>query len=387
MNILITGGAGFIGTHLTHKLLEQGCRVTIFDNFSPQIHGNNRHLSPALLRHIQLVDGDVRDAAAWAVALKGQEAIIHFAAETGTGQSMYQVAHYSDVNIHGTALFIDQLVNAPTSSLSQINKIVVASSRAIYGEGKYTCPIHGIVYPTMRRIEDLQAGFFEPRCTYCSEPCVSLPTDESAPLQPSSFYGLSKQLQEQMVLLFAKTLGISAFALRYQNVYGPGQSLQNPYTGILAIFSNLARNNQLINIFEDGEESRDFVYIDDVVEATWLCLQPHVASIASLNVGSGQRTSVRCVAEEIIAFFNSKSEVHVTGEFRLGDIRHNQADLTKIVNELGYVPRWKFTEGVRSFLTWVAEQPTTISSYEKSLTELRKRNLLDISTKSLKQNS
>lgn len=385
MNILITGGAGFIGTHLTHRLLQEGCQVTVFDNFNPQIHGINRQLAPLLRNHVRLIDGDVRNSEIWAQALEQQEVVIHLAAETGTGQSMYQVAHYSDVNVQGTALFIDRIINAPTRSLSQVNKILVASSRAIYGEGKYACLIHGVVYPSMRCIEDLQAGFFEPRCPFCNVACTSLPTDETAPLQPSSFYGLTKQMQEQMVLLFARTLGVSAFALRYQNVYGPGQSLQNPYTGILAIFSNLARNNQLINVFEDGEESRDFVYIDDVVEATWRCLQPDITGLEAVNVGSGQRTSVRCVVEEIIAFFNSKSEVQVTGAFRLGDIRHNHADLTKITQRLGFVPRWTFTEGVKAFLTWATEQTVTTNNYEQSLSELRERKLLDISRQPLKQ--
>lgn len=372
MNVLITGGAGFIGTHLTKRLLDEGCTVTILDNFSPQIHGAQGSLSIDIAPHVRLIGGDVRDRDRFTQALTGQEVVVHLAAETGTGQSMYEVQRYEQVNMGGTSVLFDLLVN---TKVHQIQKVVVASSRAIYGEGKYRCTTHGVVFPTSRRGKDLQAGLFEPRCPVCSAFCEALPTDETTPLQPASFYGLTKQMQEQMVLLFAHTLGISAFALRYQNVYGPGQSLQNPYTGILAIFSNLARANQPIKIFEDGEESRDFVYIDDVVEATWRCIQPQVTGIAALNVGSGQRTTVRQVVEEIVTFFQSYSAIHITGEFRLGDIRHNVADLKKVSEILDFKPKWTFNAGIRAFLAWAEQQATTCSNYEQSLSELRQRNL------------
>lgn len=373
MNVLITGGAGFIGTHLARRLVDEGCRVTILDNFSPQVHGNHQALPADLVPHVRLIVGDIRDAAAVAQALAEQDVVVHLAAETGTGQSMYEVERYEDVNIKGTAILLEHLVNTRSKT---VKKIIVASSRAIYGEGKYTCPQHQIVYPAMRSIADMQAGRFEPVCPHCGQACTHLPTDETARLDPSSFYGLTKQMQEQMTVLFAQALNISAFALRYQNVYGPGQSLKNPYTGILAIFSNQARLNQPIHIFEDGAESRDFVYIADVVEATWRCISAEGRHIEALNVGSGQQMTVTEVVREIVGFFGSSSEVVVTGSFRVGDIRHNVADLTKIRRLLQFEPQWQFKDGLRQFLTWAQSETATTTSYQRSLDEMRQKGLM-----------
>jgi dTDP-L-rhamnose 4-epimerase len=209
----------------------------------------------------------------------------------------------------------------------------------------------------------------------CGESCDPLPTDEQSPLAPASFYGLTKQAQEQMTLLFGRTLGLAAFALRYQNVYGPGQSLGNPYTGILAIFATQARADQPIYIFEDGRESRDFVYIDDVVEATWACLRPQAQGVEALNVGSGERTSVAEVVAAIVDYFGSRSEVIVTGGFRAGDIRHNIADLSKARRLISYAPRWRFRDGLREFLAWAAAQGAQTAGYERSLQELADKGL------------
>jgi len=373
MRILITGGAGFIGTHLARRLLADGAEVTVFDSFSPQIHGTSEALAPDVAPHVRLVRGDVRDKDAFHAALENQETVVHLAAETGTGQSMYEVSRYTDVNLGGTALLMDYLVNSPNS---KITKLVTASSRAIYGEGKYECLAHGTVYPNARLEADMKAGRFEPVCPQCALPCVSVPTDESSRLSPSSYYGLTKQVQEQMTLLFGRTRGVSAFALRYQNVYGPGQSLQNPYTGILAIFSNQARAGLPIYIFEDGQESRDFVYVDDVVEATARTLRPDTAGVEALNVGSGVRTTVSEVVREIVQFFGSASEVSVTGAFRLGDIRHNTADLALAEARLGYQPRWTFHDGLREFLTWAQMQDAPAGRYEESLNELSAKGLM-----------
>lgn len=376
MNVLITGGAGFIGRHLARRLLKEDCRVTLFDNLSPQIHG---HFPKVLLdpdiAHTQFIVGDVRDCAALSNALVNQDVVVHFAAETGTGQSMYEVSRYQQVNIGGTANLLDILVN--NKSL-RVQKLILASSRAIYGEGKYECPVHGIVYPQARKAVDLRAGLFEPRCPQCGTACLSTATDEDTPPNPSSFYGLTKLTQEQSVLLFARALGLSAYALRFQNVFGPGQSLNNPYTGILAVFSNLARTNQTINIFEDGEESRDFVYIDDVIEATWLAIRStNSLGPSAINVGSGQRTSVKKVAQEIVKFFNSKSALTITGDFREGDIRHNLASLEHANALLGFKPTWQFTEGLNEFLTWAnSETVGSVDDYQKSLLEMRSKGLM-----------
>ncbi|MEO6339796.1 MAG: NAD-dependent epimerase/dehydratase family protein [Caulobacteraceae bacterium] len=373
MKTLITGGAGFIGSRLALKLAGLGHRVTVLDSLSPQVHGAGGGFDPALAAAAECVQGDVRDRALIERLTADQEIIVHLAAETGTGQSMYEVERYQSVNIGGAAVLMETLVNRPPPAL---RKLLVASSRAIYGEGQYHCPAHGTVFPSGRSAIDLAAGRFDPVCPECSGVLSVEATREDAPFAPSSFYGLTKQVQEQMVLMFAKVLGLDAFALRYQNVYGPGQSLSNPYTGILAIFAQQARQGQAINVFEDGEESRDFVYIDDVVEATAACLAPQATGVHALNVGGGARVSVREVAAAIVAHFGSEAEIRVTGDFRVGDIRHNLADLSQLHALTGFQPIWRFSEGLARFLSWAEQYIVTDGGYETSLIELRARGLL-----------
>jgi dTDP-L-rhamnose 4-epimerase len=373
MNVLITGGAGFIGTHLTRHLLQLGHTITVLDNFSPQIHAGNSGVAADLNSHVRLIIGDVADHSVMASALQGAESVIHLAAETGTGQSMYEVSRYERTNLAGTALLYELLAKAPGRT---IERVVVASSRAIYGEGAYRCQQHGLVYPAPRTSAEKQSGLFDPLCPVCSGPCETIATPEAAPLQPSSFYGLTKQVQEQTVLLFGNVLSIPSFALRYQNVYGPGQSLHNPYTGILAIFSNLARAGKLIQIFEDGQESRDFVYVDDVVRATAACLSPTALGCEAINIGSNSRSSVLTVANEINAFFGDQSEIQITGAFREGDIRHGMADLTKAKALLDYEPQWNFSAGLKYFLNWALENEIPHNQYEQSLAEMKARGLL-----------
>jgi len=373
MKILITGGAGFIGQHLTRSLLERDVSLTILDNFLPQVHGDAAQLPADLAAQVRLVRGDVADPSAMQDALQGVERIVHLAAETGTGQSMYEVGRYARTNLEGTAQLFDALAKMPNR---KIDRIVVASSRAIYGEGAYQCEQDGMVYPQARTSTEKQAGSFDPLCPVCKRACTAAATPESAPAQPSSFYGLTKLTQEQMVLLFGQVLDIPSVALRYQNVFGPGQSLQNPYTGILAIFSNLARVGQPIRVFEDGMESRDFVYIDDVVAATATSLLAPMEGCHSINVGSGERTTVLAVAEQINAHFGSRSTVQVTGAFREGDIRHGFADLTSARELLGYQPAWSFREGLKSFLAWAEKSVPSTEGYEHSLAEMRDRGLL-----------
>lgn len=373
MKILITGGAGFIGTHLARRLLREGCSVTVLDNFSRQVHGDIGSLASDLAGNVELQVGDIRDEATVVRALKGQEIVVHLAAETGTGQSMYEVLRYEDVNVRGTAVLMHCLLNDPIGS---VRKVLVASSRAVYGEGKYRCHVDGIVYPKARQLEDMIDGRFEPHCSVCRSECEVVPTTEDSPLQPSSFYGLTKQMQEQTTLLFARALKVSGIALRYQNVYGPGQSLKNPYTGILAIFSNQARANQQVNIFEDGLESRDFVYVDDAVEATWRCIIADNIQSEAVNVGSGQRVPVIGVVREILDFFSSRSRVVISGAFRQGDIRHAVADLQKARELIGFDAKWRFSDGIRSFLAWSVSQELALDHYDFSLQEMRQRGLL-----------
>ena len=372
MKILITGGAGFIGQHLARFLLAQGCDVTVLDNFSRQIHGDQARLPSGLAGHVRLIQADVRDGEQLARALQGQRALVHLAAETGTGQSMYEVARYTEVNLNGTANLADCLANCRPASLE---RIVVASSRAIYGEGAYQCAEHGQTFPGLRNPAAIMAGLFDPQCRTCRRALEPVPTPEEAPLQPSSYYGLTKQVQEQMMLMFGAWAEIPAFALRYQNVFGPGQSLRNPYTGILAIFSNLARAGEPIQIFEDGAESRDFVYIEDVVRATAACLTIDSPGGMPLNVGSGARTTVLAVAESINEFFGRRSELRITGASRAGDVRHGCAEMTRARHELGFEPAWDFAAGLRRFLEWAAEQREVKNRYHASLDEMRKLGL------------
>lgn len=374
MKVLITGGAGFIGGHLGLALAQAGHEVTILDSFSSQVHGLNPRLLPDLEERAQILRGSVTDPQVLNTALDGQEAVVHFAAETGTGQSMYDVARYAHVNIDGTAQILDYLVNHRNKH--KIQRLVVASSRAIYGEGRYQCSAHGVVYPQMRTAEQMSHGQWDPLCPICHAQCRPLPTGEESDLHCSSFYGLTKKFQEEAFLLFGRTLGIPTFALRYQNVYGPGQSLCNPYTGILAIFSGLARSGQRIILFEDGLPSRDFVYIEDVVAATVRCLDPDLQGVAAINVGSGEAVTIEQVAKTVVEYFNSASPVSVSGAYRVGDIRFNVADLTRCKQLLGFTPRWTFAEGVKRFLDWASAQAVESGDYSRSLEESKARGLM-----------
>lgn len=374
--ILITGGAGFIGSNLSRRLLKDGFEITILDNFLPQIHGDKDYLPDDLQNKVKLIKGDVADTAVLYEALAGQHAVVHYAAETGTGQSMYNISHYTNVNIQATAALCEYIVTAD----HEIQTVVVASSRSIYGEGKYISKEYGAVYPNGRTFKDMKSSF-EVACPISGRFDLELAaTDESSAIHPSSFYGITKQVQEQMVILACKLKNINGFALRYQNVYGPGQSLKNPYTGILSIFSRLALQNEEINIFEDGLESRDFVYIDDVVSATASCITTENSGQFILNVGSGVPVPVIDVANEIVAYLKSSSKIVVSGAFREGDIRHNYADLTLAKKILNYDPKWNFKKGIAEFLNWVLIQndiPSTNDDYQQSLNELKIRGLLN----------
>lgn len=373
--VLITGGAGFIGSRLALLLLAKGHEVRVLDNLSPQIHGENPECSPlyrAIRDKVDFLRGSVTCENDLAKALAGVDAVVHLAAETGTGQSMYAIRHYSDVNIGGTALLLDMIANGKLP----VGKIVVASSRAIYGEGKYHCAEHGFVFPSGRSAERMEKRDFSVICPVCAHVAQLVATDEDSPARPSSVYGITKLTQEQMVLAVGKALGISAVALRYQNVYGPGQSLSNPYTGILSIFSTRIRNGSAINIFEDGKESRDFVYIDDVIQATSAALEQPGSLVDVFNVGSGAATDVLAIASTLQRLLGREVSTTVTGQFRLGDIRHNFADLTKVRAAFGFQPSVSVEEGLRRFVEWVRAEPAGIDGYERSLEELKVRGLL-----------
>ena len=376
MNILVTGGAGFIGSHVVTKLLHgNGYTVTVLDNLSPQIHGDDPvHTSPlfqSLPAGIKFIHGSVTEKKDWIEALHNQHIIIHLAAETGTGQSMYEVEKYTNVNIGGTALLLDILANTKHT----VRKIVLASSRAIYGEGKYFSKELGVVYPSARNEADLIKENFEVKYPGAVTPLELMATDEEAKIHPTSVYGITKQNQEQMLMMVCKALGIDAVALRFQNVYGPGQSLRNPYTGILSIFSTLINNNQALNIFEDGKMCRDFIFIDDAVEAILLGTEKGVAAGNVYNAGFGEPVDVLTVAHTLYKHYEQETQICISGNIRVGDIRHNYADIAKIKSHLGFLPKINFETGSRLFAHWVKEQGPVESTYTKSILEMKERGL------------
>jgi dTDP-L-rhamnose 4-epimerase len=369
MKILITGGAGFIGRHLALRLSNDGHQIKIFDNFNPQIH--EQEVVPAEIKNCaEIIKADVRDRGAMKKALIGIDQVVHYAAETGTGQSMYEIQKYVDVNVNGTAIALDLLANEPNS----IKKMLIASSRSIYGEGKYRSTELGIVYPKHRISKFMDNGDFEVKVEG-SGPLTLMSTDEESKIHPSSVYGITKQNQEQMIMTVCPTLGIAPVALRYQNVYGPGQSLKNPYTGILSIFSTQIKNGNGINIFEDGKETRDFIFIDDVVDATILGIEKEEANNEIFNVGTGIPTDVIKVAKALIQNYGIDVPITISGNYRIGDIRHNYADLTKITKKLGFKPKFSFDEGLKLFTKWVDKQEVQNDNYEKSIGEMKSKGL------------
>ena len=372
--ILITGGAGFIGSRLCEKLYDKGYFITVMDNLSEQIHGKGESLLFNKIKNkCSFFKGDVRSKDDWKKVLKGQEIIVHLAAETGTGQSMYEIEKYNEVNIMGTTHLLQILANSKHS----IKKMVIASSRAIYGEGKYCDLENRIQYPGQRLESDMQKGDFNLKCQLNSAELTALATDENSKIHPSSIYGLNKQQQEKMIMLMGKSLAIPAVAFRYQNVYGPGQSLSNPYTGILSVFSTRILNGNELDIYEDGLQSRDFVYIDDVVDATILGIEKDEANDEVFNVGSGLAITVKEVAESLKRLFISDVNINISGQFRIGDIRHNYADLTKINKLLGFHPKYNFKQGLSNFVDWVKLQKIQEDKYEKSKIELKSKGLLN----------
>jgi dTDP-L-rhamnose 4-epimerase len=374
-NILITGGAGFIGSHLALKLLARGYHVTVLDNLSVQIHGDEPDKTSPLYSGIKgkvlFIEGNITNRQDWEKAIDGIDVIVHMAAETGTGQSMYAIERYININVGGTSIMLDILAN----NKHTVKKVVLASSRAIYGEGRYVAPDGKYVYPLSRKAEDMSNGDFECKYEEYNECLKLVATDEDSKVHPTSVYGITKQVQEQLVMTVCPTLSIAPVSFRYQNVYGPGQSLSNPYTGILSIFSTRIKNGNPINVFEDGKESRDFVYIDDVIDATMLGIEKEEADGQIFNVGTGVAIDVITVARTLIKKYGISVPVDITGNYRVGDIRHNYADITKINKELGFMPKWNFINGIGKFTEWVNQQSVQKDRYKMSIREMKEKGL------------
>lgn len=376
--VLITGGLGFIGARLAGHLLARGHAVTVLDNLSPQIHGALPAVHFDWVAHpaVKIVRGDAGDAAVLAAALEGVGRVAHLAAETGTGQSMYEIARYCAVNVQATALLLDMLVNGKLP----VRTLVLASSRSIYGEGRFICAAcaPGVpVTPAGRQGADMARGVWEPVCPSCGGALVAVATREDAPVKPSSVYAATKAMQEELVRIACGAAGIPAVALRFQNVYGEGQSLKNPYTGIISIFSTRIRRGLSVPLYEDGEESRDFVHVDDVVGALTAALEQDFApGFLALNIGSGVATSVRTLAGILIAALGGSQVPEVTGQFREGDIRHCFADITAAGRVLGYAPKIGIEEGLARFAAWVVKEALPEDGLDKAAAELAARGLM-----------
>jgi len=350
--VLITGGAGFIGSHLTDALLAAGCRVRILDALVPQVHGPNRKRPSYLASDAELLVGDVGDAVACRRALDGVEAVVHFAAAVGVGQSMYEISSYVAANTQGTATLLQIL----SERRHEVQKLVMASSMSIYGEGAYRCPQCGPCAPPLREAAQLEAKRWELTCPSCGGAVDPVPTPESKPLAPTSIYAITKRDQEEMCLCIGRAYGIPTVALRFFNVYGERQALSNPYTGVAAIFSACLLNDQPPLIYEDGRQSRDFIHVSDIVQAVLLALDREEADYRAFNVGTGRATTVAEVAALLADSLGKRIEPRILQTFRAGDIRHCVADVTQITTALWFRPRMSFQDGMTRLVGWIKGQ-------------------------------
>lgn len=369
-NILVTGGAGFIGSHLVDALIERGHRVRILDSIVEQVHGGQvpEHIN----KNAEFIQGDVCDPDAVAKALEGIDVVFHQAAEVGVGQSMYEIVRYVKANDLGTAVMLEEMIKRP----GQFKKLVVASSMSIYGEGAYQCETcDTYVNPFLRPAEQLAAHDWEFKCENCGSLLRTVGTPESKPLFPTSVYAVSKQDQEQYCLAVGRAYAIPTVAFRYFNVYGTRQALSNPYTGVCAIFSSRLLNDQSPAIFEDGLQSRDFVHVSDIVQANLLALESDKADYEAMNVGTGRATTVKQIAEVLAKGLGKEIGPTIVGKYREGDIRHCVADISKLRDLLGYEPKVTLEAGLGELLDWLGTQ-TADDRVEAATAELSQKGLV-----------
>jgi dTDP-L-rhamnose 4-epimerase len=367
MRVLVTGGAGFIGSHLVRRLVERGDEVVVLDSLESQVHGGAAPVVPA---GVAFVEGSVGDAGRADQALQGVDCVIHLAAAVGVGQSMYEIARYVDVNTLATASFLERLVSGP----SKPRRLVVASSMSIYGEGEYECPEHGSVAPRPRSEEQLAARRWECLCPACGKELRPIPTSENKPLIPTSVYAITKRDHEELCLVTAPAYGIGAVALRFFNVYGPGQALSNPYTGAAAIFSSRLLNDRPPLVFEDGEQSRDFVHVSDIVEALLLALESDAAVGHAINIGSGRPVTINELAQLLARRLDKTIEPDFPGTYRVGDIRHCFSDSSKAADLLGFRASVRLEDGISELTNWVRSQ-TAEDQVDAAAAELVARGL------------
>lgn len=373
--VLITGGAGFIGRRLAVRLTQDGWRVRVVDNLLAQVHGPDADFPALLARDCECVRGDVCDPAIMRAVSGDIDAVVHLAAETGTAQSMYEMRRYAEVNVVGLATVLEAVM----PQASRLRRVLLASTRAVYGEGKYRCARCGIVHPDLRTREQLERRAWDPPCRDCGGPLEAVATDEGTPVRPVSVYGDTKAAQEQLLTTFGRSFGVDVTILRYQNVFGAGQSLSNPYTGILTAFYRRIAQEQVPLVFEDGMESRDFVHVDDVVDATARALTHPRTAGGTFNVGSGVRTSIGELARVMVAQMNRTVTPLVTGQFRIGDIRHCYADISRMSEALAWQPQVPLASGVDEFCTWARSQTFEEDVENRAERELKDRRLLGAS--------
>jgi dTDP-L-rhamnose 4-epimerase len=371
MRVLVTGGAGFVGSHTVDALVEAGHRVRVFDSLDPQVHGPSR-MPPAWLNPAaELRVGDVRDSAALAEALDGIDAVLHLAAAVGVGQSMYEIRHYVEVNALGAANLLELL--AKTSHA--VRRLVVASSMSIYGEGAYRCERCGALDPILRPEEQLARRDWEIACPGCGAHARPIPTPETKRLYPASIYAVTKRDHEEMFVAFGAAYGIPVVALRYFNIYGPRQALSNPYTGVAAIFASRMLNGNPPLVYEDGHQSRDFVHVRDIARANVIALTSSRPGQHVFNVGTGRRTSVLEMATLLGRELGFRGEATIVGRFRAGDVRHCYGDVRAIRDGLGFEAGVPLEDGVRELAAWLARQ-SAVDRVEAATEELAKRGLL-----------
>ena len=370
--ILVTGGAGFIGSFLVDELVKRGHKVRIYDALVPQVHGLDQAPPPYMNPEADFVKADMRDREALARALRGVDVVFHLAAAVGVGQSMYQIQYYTEANTLGGAVLLDLLANSENS----VRKIIVASSMSIYGEGKYECDQCGIISPRLRPEAQLKDREWEIQCPECNQPARPLPTDEDKPLYPTSIYAITKRDHEEMFLSTGFAYGIPAVALRFFNTYGPRQALSNPYTGVMAIFSGRLLNGQPPVIYEDGLQSRDFTHVRDIVQGLLLAMDKPEANHQVFNLGTGVPTTILEVADMLSQqLTGDQVKPQIRNQFRAGDIRHCYADITKARRLLGFEPKIPLEEGMADLLAWVRAQ-TAVDRFEQVEHELQDKELV-----------
>ena len=370
MNILVTGGAGFVGSHLVTALVEHGHTVRVLDALVPQVHGPGAKWPARLPASVEKILGDVRHRAAWEQVLPGIDVIYHLAAEVGVGQSMYEITRYMEANTMGTAILLELLAQGSFRP----QKLIVASSMSIYGEGAYQTAAGQVVYPGLRSPARLARREWELYHPADDTPLRPLPTAEDKPLAPNSIYAISKRDQEEMCLAVGRAYRLPTVALRFFNIYGEGQALSNPYTGVAAIFSSRLLNGKPPLIFEDGGQSRDFVHVSDIVQALELARDCEAANYEVINVGTGRAVSILAVAEALTREMGSTVRPELRHQFREGDIRHCFADIGKARRLLGFRPTVAFETGIKELVRWVRTQVAD-DHVEQATAELAARGL------------